>query len=242
MKDVVVPGMSRRQTGSMPLPQAPAAVIFDMDGLLFDSETLYREALFSAGAETNLPVSEALYRQMVGNPWPTIWRLLLDLYGSEDDVARLRAAWSRDFESLAATRLALKTGVVEILDALDRLGLPRAIATSSQHPKVEHHLGMHGLTGRFHAVVAQGDYAAGKPAPDPFLRAAERLSVAPECCLALEDSHNGVRSAASAGMMTVMVPDLLEATDEMRGLCRAVARDLHEVRLFLLRSHGVVAD
>ena len=242
MKDVVVPGMSRRQTGLMPLPQAPAAVIFDMDGLLFDSETLYREALFSAGAETNLPVSEALYRQMVGNPWPTIWRLLLDLYGSEDDVARLRAAWSQGFESLAATRLALKTGVVEILDALDRLGLPRAIATSSQHHKVEHHLGMHGLAGRFHAVVAQGDYAAGKPAPDPFLRAAERLGVAPELCLALEDSHNGVRSAASAGMMTVMVPDLLEATEEMRGLCRAVARDLHEVRLFLLRSHGVAAD
>ncbi|MDT8266978.1 HAD family phosphatase, partial [Roseomonas sp. DSM 102946] len=166
----------------------PAAVIFDMDGLLFDSEALYREALFSAGVETGLPVSEALYRQMVGNPWPTIWRLLLDLYGSEDSVAALRAAWTRDFESLAATRLALKTGVVEILDALDRLGLPRAIATSSQHHKVEHHLGMHGLAGRFHAVVAQGDYAAGKPAPDPFLRAAERLGVAPELCLALEDS------------------------------------------------------
>ena len=91
-------------------------------------------------------------------------------------------------------------------------------------------------------LVAQGDYAAGKPAPDPFLRAAERLGVAPELCLALEDSHNGVRSAASAGMMTVMIPDLLEATEEMRGLCRAVARDLHEVRLFLLRSHGVAAD
>jgi HAD superfamily hydrolase (TIGR01509 family) len=223
----------------MPLPQAPAAVIFDMDGLLFDSETLYREALFSAGAATGLPVSEALYRQMVGNPWPTIWKLLLDLYGSEDDVARLRVAWSQGFESLAATRLAMKAGVVEILDALDRLGLPRAIATSSQHHKVEHHLGMHGLVGRFHAVVAQGDYAAGKPAPDPFLRAAERLGVPPELCLALEDSHNGVRSASSAGMMTVMVPDLLEATEEMRGLCRAVARDLHEVRLFLLRAHGV---
>ncbi|MFX7740030.1 HAD family hydrolase, partial [Acinetobacter baumannii] len=74
----------------------------------------------------------------------------------------------------------------------------------------------HGLLGRFDAIVAHGDYVRGKPAPDPFLRAAERLGVEPKLCLALEDSHNGVRSASSSGMMTVMVPDILEATDEIR--------------------------
>jgi beta-phosphoglucomutase-like phosphatase (HAD superfamily) len=85
-------------------------------------------------------------------------------------------------------------------------------------------------------VVAAGDYAQGKPAPDPFLLAAARLGVAPGLCLALEDSHNGVRSAAAAGTMTVMVPDLLEPTPEIAALAFAVLPDLHAVRRLLLAS------
>ena len=92
---------------------------------------------------------------------------------------------------------------------------------------------MHGLVGRFDAIVASGDYARGKPSPDPFLRAAELLGEAPDNCVALEDSHNGVRSAAAAGMRTIMVIDLLPPTEEIRSLCYLVANDLHEVRLKL---------
>ena len=110
------------------------------------------------------------------------------------------------------------------------------LATSSARETVEHHLQFHDLVGRFHHIVGHGDYAVGKPAPDPFLKAAERLGVEPRSCLALEDSHNGVRSAAAACMMTVMVHDLLEPTDEIRGLCAFVARDLHEVRDLLLAA------
>src|ERR1700741_4314232 len=87
---------------------------------------------------------------------------------------------------------------------------------------------------RFDEIICRGDYEKGKPAPDPFLKAAERLGVEPRLCLALEDSYNGVRSASAAGMMTIMVPDLLEPTDEIRGLCIFVARDLHEVRGLIL--------
>jgi HAD superfamily hydrolase (TIGR01509 family) len=140
----------------------------------------------------------------------------------------------RHFDLMASSRLALKPGVVELLDALDDLRLPRAIATSSAYHTVEHHLTAHNLVGRFQEIVGHGDYASGKPAPDPFVNAAERLGVEPRLCLALEDSYNGVRSASSAGMMTVMVPDLLEPTDEIRGLCTFVARDLHEVRRVIL--------
>jgi beta-phosphoglucomutase-like phosphatase (HAD superfamily) len=74
------------------------------------------------------------------------------------------------------------------------------------------------LGGRFDAIIGHRDYEYGKPAPDPFLTAAQRLGVVPHLCLALEDSHNGVRSASSVGMMTVMVPDLLVPTDEISGL------------------------
>jgi beta-phosphoglucomutase-like phosphatase (HAD superfamily) len=83
-------------------------------------------------------------------------------------------------------------------------------------------------------IVGHGDYEAGKPAPDPFLKAAERLGVEPRLCLALEDSHNGIRSASSAGMMTIMIPDLLEPTDEIRELCTFVVRDLLDVRRLIL--------
>ena len=125
---------------------------------------------------------------------------------------------------------------MELLATLDDLQIPRAIATSSAHHRVQDHLLSHNLGGRFHAIVGHGDYGASKPAPDPFLVAAERLGVEPKFCLALEDSHNGVRSANAAGMMTVMVPDLLEPTDEIRALCSFVAHDLHEVRRIILRS------
>ena len=85
---------------------------------------------------------------------------------------------------------------------------------------------------RFDAIIGHGDYERGKPAPE----AAERLRVEPHLCLALEDSHNGVRSASSAGMMTIMVPDLLEPTDEIRGLSTFVVRDLREVRALFLAA------
>ena len=115
-------------------------------------------------------------------------------------------------------------------------GVPRAIATSSSRPTVDHHLAAHGLAERFPVIVAHGDYARGKPNPDPFLLAAERLGLEPRLCLALEDSHNGVRAASSAGMMTVMVPDLLTATEEMVRHCVAIAGSLHDVRELLLAS------
>ena len=136
----------------------------------------------------------------------------------------------------------VKAGVVELLDYLEVAGIPRAVATSSSHPTVRRQLGPNGLDRRFQAVIAAGDYARGKPNPDPFLAAAERLGVDPASCLALEDSHNGVRAAHAAGMMTIMVPDLLEATSEMRGLCVAVTDTLHGVRDLIAQRRGEATE
>jgi HAD superfamily hydrolase (TIGR01509 family) len=220
----------------MTLPCKPAAIVFDMDGLLFDTEVLYQEAALSAAAEGGHDVTSGIISRTIGLPWSQGRSLLLAHFGPAFPVDEFETNWVRHFDLLAETRLALKPGVIELLDTLDDLGLPCAIATSSSHRTVQHHLMAHDLVGRFHEVVGHGDYAAGKPAPDPFLKAAERLGVEPPLCLALEDSHNGVRSASAAGMMTVMVPDLLEPTDEIRGLCTLIARDLHEVRSLILTS------
>lgn len=205
------------------------AVVFDMDGLLFDSERLYAETILTAAREVGCPMSHEVFLQLVGRSRETNHRFLLDHYGVDYPLEALIATWGRHFRVLAANGLPLKTGALELLDLLDDLHLPRAVVTSNTHATVQRNLERHALGGRFHGVVAHGDYVNGKPAPDPFLTAAERLGVAPASCLALEDSHNCVRSAAAAGMMTVMVPDLLPPTDEMRDLCAHVALDLQVV-------------
>jgi beta-phosphoglucomutase-like phosphatase (HAD superfamily) len=208
----------------------PAAVVFDMDGLLFDTEALYQEAILLAAVDGGHEVALDVFNRMVGVPWAQSRTLLRSHFGETFPVDEFQEAWVRHFWVIADTRLTVKPGAFELLDTLDQLRLPRAIATSSSHRTVERHLTAHDLMGRFDEIVGNGDYENGKPAPDPFLKAAERLVVEPWACLALEDSHDGVRSAASAGMMTVMVPDLLEPTDEIRGLCTFVAHDLHEAR------------
>lgn len=234
MPTSVVPLPGNAYSPPMKLPRPPLAVVFDMDGLLFDIEALYRDAIMAAAAEGGHEMTPALFFSLIGHPWPVGRAMLLEHYGPTFQVEAFSAAWLRHFERLLGNRAPLKPGAAKLLDTLDELNLPRAIATSSPHKRVEQHLTAHDLASRFHAVVAHGDYVAGKPEPDPFLRAAERLGVEPRFCLALEDSYNGVRSASAAGMMTVMVPDLLEPTNEMRGLCTLVARDLHEVRELVL--------
>ena len=213
----------------MTLPFMPAAVIFDMDGLIFDTETLYQDAFLAAAADGGHNLSASLIQSTIGITWVQSRSLILGQLGSDFPIDNFFAQMVRHFDSLAATQLRIKPGVLELLDCLDLFAIPRCIATSSAHATVESHLAAHCLTERFHAVVGHGDYDASKPAPDPFLTAAKRLDVSPAHCLALEDSFNGVRSASAAGMMTFMVPDLLSPTPEMDSLCLGVVSDLHAI-------------
>ena len=221
----------------MSLPRAPLAVVFDMDGLLCDTEVAYRDAMIAVAAEDGYEMPLSLFQSMIGLPGPSSDRKVLDHFGDGFAIEDFNSRVRDHVDAACAVGIALKAGVVELLDHLDELNLPRAIATSSSHRAVQSHLGHSGIIPRFNTVVARGDYVLGKPNPDPFLTAAERLGIAPEFCLALEDSHNGVRAAFSAGMMTIMVPDLLDPTPEMHDLCVRIARDLHEVQA-LIRAAG----
>ncbi|MEO8811373.1 MAG: HAD family phosphatase [Caulobacteraceae bacterium] len=212
------------------LPRLALAVIFDMDGLLIDTERVVRDAMTAVAGAHGRALPESVFLAMIGTTHETSRAMAVAHFGPAFAIDAYDAEVDARVDAALALGAEVKTGVVELLDFLDAAAIPRAVATSSSHETVRRHLGKAGLLDRFDTVVARGDYARGKPFPDPFLLAATRLGVAPEACLALEDSHNGVRAAHAAGMMTVMVPDLLEATDEMRGLVVAVADTLHAVR------------
>jgi HAD superfamily hydrolase (TIGR01509 family) len=221
----------------MVFPRPIRAVVFDMDGLLVDTEVLIRDLMTELAPRFGAELPEHVFQQMVGLPSEASDAVARAHFGPDFPLEALYAEVSRRVHAACEVGVALKAGVVELLDHLDAARLPRAIATSSSHAAVQRTLGPSGILPRFDAIVAAGDYARGKPNPDPFLTAAERLGIEPGLCLALEDSHNGVRAAHAAGMMTVMVPDLLAPTDEMRAKCLAIAESLHHV-LDLVEAHA----
>lgn len=207
-----------------------------MDGLLIESETLYRDSFLAASDEGGHGMRAETYQKVCGSPWDVITGTIFADYGADFPIDTFRDAWLRHLAVLMAEGVALKPGVVEILDLLDRLDIRRAIATSSRHDSVTRHLGPYDLLRRFDTIVARGDYTDPKPSPMPYLTAAKRLGIDPGQCLALEDSYHGVRSASSAGMLTIMVPDVAPPTDEMREKCIAVSSDLHAVADLLQKA------
>ncbi|MBN8933713.1 MAG: HAD family phosphatase [Rhizobium pusense] len=208
------------------LPFLPRAVVFDMDGLLIESERLYRDSFLAASEEGGHGMRVETYQKVCGSPWDVITGTIFADYGADFPIDSFRDAWLRHLGVMMADGVALKPGVTEILDLLDSLDIRRAIATSSRHDSVTRHLGPHDLL------------TEPKPAPMPYLTAARRLSLDPGRCLALEDSYSGVRSATSAGMMTIMVPDVAPPTEEMREKCVAVASDLHMVAALLQKAQA----
>ena len=222
----------------MSLPRPLQAVVFDMDGLLVDTETVVRDAMLAQAQAMGRELPDPVFRRMIGTNHATTEHILADHFGPGFSLDAFKAGWIERYYAMSQGGVVLKAGVVELIDLLDELKLPRAVCTSSRHGEVERNLIPHGLYDRFQAVVAHGDYLHGKPSPDPFLKAAEVLQADPAHCLALEDSHNGVRAAHAAGMMTVMVPDLLEANEEMGALCVRIAESLHEVRDLIAAMAG----
>lgn len=213
----------------MYLPRPIEAVIFDMDGTLHDTETVYHRALTSAVAAVGFTVSESFCHGLIGIPGKETDQMLKEHLGPAFPFDEYDRLYDAHCEALLAEGIKLKPGALELLDHLDARRIPRAVATSASRRAAKLHLGRSGLAVRFAIVVTRDDVTRGKPHPDPFLEAAARLDVSPGQCLAVEDSFNGIRAAAAAGMMPVMVPDRLTPSAEIEALCVGIVRDLHEV-------------
>ena len=217
----------------MPFTRAVAGVIFDMDGLLVDTERVYFDGLLKAALAVSCEMTEAFAHSMIGVPGKECNAMIEAHYGPGFQMDAFNASYDGIVAAALAQGIPLRPGARELVTYLTEEGVPQAIATSSRRPTAERYLGHVGLLEHFSAIVCRDDVANPKPAPDPFLIAAERLGLAPAECLALEDSYHGITAAHAAGTMPIMVPDLLPVTDAVRAKCIAVVDDLHAVQTLL---------
>jgi len=214
----------------MILPSPISAVILDMDGTLHDTEAVYHLALKRAVVAVGFSVSDGFCQSLIGIPGKECDLILQEHLGPSFPLAECNRLYVEHRDGLLSEGIPLKPGAVELLDYLSAEGIPTAVATSATRRSAELHLGRSGLRARLCAVVTRDDVERGKPYPDLFLAAAKALDADPATCLAVEDSIHGIRAAYDAGMMAIMVPDLLLPTADVRLMCVHVAADLHEVR------------
>lgn len=218
------------------------AVLLDMDGTLLDTEKVYLEASIAAlGTLGYTDGVEALCHRMIGIPGPECQLLLREHFGANFPLEQVNGLFAANCAEILKQGLPVKRGAIALLDALEATGLPKAIVTSSSRRTAVQHLGAAGIGARFDAILTRDDVSRGKPHPDLYLLAAERLGKMAKACLAVEDSNPGVAAAHAAGAITLMVPDIVGPTEETRDRCAAVLPDL-DAAVDLLAAKGVLRD
>ncbi len=209
------------------------AVIFDMDGVIFDTERLYIECCKAVSEKYHMGDDkkiEALCYRCIGITGEMTRRNILETYGEDFPVDDYFKDSSAIFhERFGDGKHMIKPGVHELFRFLKEQKIKVALASSTRTEILSGELEDAGLLGNFDVIVGGDQVERSKPAPDIFLRAAELLGEKPEACCVIEDSYNGIRAASAAGMKPVMVPDLLVPTDEMREMADVILDSLFDV-------------
>ena len=200
---------------------APKGAIFDQDGLLFDTEVIFEQSWIRSGKELGLPVTLEITRQLSGCGKKELADVITAAFPSVDAAAMVEHAHRIAAETQLSMTPAIKSGVREILSFCKSHGIRTAIASSSMKHLVDHNLQSTGLTDFFDAVVTGRDVTNGKPAPDIFLLAAEKIGVKPHDCVVFEDAFPGIRAAHAARCRPVLIPDRREPTPEILEICES---------------------
>jgi beta-phosphoglucomutase-like phosphatase (HAD superfamily) len=225
-----------------PGPPLFSAAIFDMDGLLVDSERVTLRAWTDAAQALGCMLAESDYLQVVGRAAPQARAMLTTLLGGQAVFEQvLRDVVLRLADTGAEPLFPIKPGAAAMLQALHGAGVPCAVASSSSRHEIEHRLARVGVLHYFKALAGGNEVEHGKPDPALYRLAAARLGVEPAACLAFEDSENGALAAQAAGVAVVIVPDLKHPSEAIVARCYGVLASLDVARGHLPRWFGGMA-
>lgn len=213
------------------------AIVFDMDGILFDTEKLCQDSWISVADRRGLPDMDKIFPKCIGRNENDSRTIVLEAYGENfpyEDFRREASAWFGRW--IQENGIPVKPGVRELLEWLKEEGWRIGLASSTRRSSVIHHLEQAGIQEYFEEIVTGDMVEHSKPQPDIYLLACSRLGVDPLQTYAIEDSPNGIRSAYRAGMHPIMVPDLIWPDEEMEQLSGCILESLMEVPDYLKRT------
>ena len=215
----------------MPDSTRPAAVVFDLDGLMFNTEELYEEVGEELLRRRGKQMTRELLDEMMGRPSPVALQLMIDWHQLDATVADLESETDSIFPAILDAHLAPMPGCLPLLEFLEAEGIPKAVATSSRRSFVDDVLSRFDLAPRFQFVLTAEDVQRGKPNPEIYQTAAHRLQLTTAEVMVLEDSENGCRAAVEAGAFTVAVPGGHSHRHDFSG-ARFVASSLADARIY----------
>ena len=211
----------------------PRAIVFDMDGLLLDTERLARTTFEVACERHGVIVDRTLYHRCIGTSVDDTREILRGALGVAQ-YDRISRDWAGLYEAHVTTRaVAVKDGAIELLDLARRLDLPMALATSTRTDLANTKLRLAGLDGYFSHIVGGDAVTRTKPHPEPYLTATRAIGFLAHECWAVEDSDIGVRAAHAAGLFVCQVPDLVQPSVAARALGHTIVDSLHDVARLL---------
>jgi len=207
------------------------AVIFDMDGLLFDTERLYLEQCRTTERELGLNIPSEIHEETIGIREDDAKQVYISRFGPDFPVEQfMLRTKALVLAYIDGHGIPVKNGAFELISELRRMEVCIVLASSSTRRVIEKYLVKAGWPPVFDRIISGEEVAAGKPAPDIFLAAAESVGVGPEECLVLEDSNNGIRAAFAAGMKPVMIPDVKPPDPDVREMVYKIYSDLRGVK------------
>lgn len=214
------------------------ALIFDMDGVILDTEQLVRRSWNLAAPDYGAEDSDTVFLRTVGTTRKHTAEMLRERYGMDFPAEEFNSSVSKIYHEIEAVEgVPVKAGARELLQWARENDFRVGLASSTRQPIVERELGKENLLQYFDYILGGDRIARSKPFPDIYELACQEMQVNPSDTFAIEDSYNGIRSSHTAGMMPVMIPDLLPPTEEMFQLCKAVFPSLTEFQAFLCKQY-----
>jgi beta-phosphoglucomutase len=214
----------------MPRVSDFAALIFDMDGLVLDTEPTYFAAWQQAAENMGFSIDTDAIKALSGNHYSQVEAQLLSWYGADFNLYRFRQLGSELWRShVKANGIDIKPGVLALLDYAGQHAIPVCLATNSSAINAHKCLGIAGISDRFPVTVTGDDVRLAKPEPDIFLKAAEMLHTEISRCLVFEDSYTGIVAASAAGAYSVYIPSTLPANTLAVGICDCMLENLAQI-------------